>query len=69
MAEEEVKTLCNIDDIFSICDGADLNFDEQKEKCDAAVKASYRNCCMYLCPISNHCGSWVAAETAKLNKK
>jgi len=69
MSDNTSKTLCNIGDLCSMCTGHSngLTFDEMREQCDACVKSTYFNRCMYLC-IDGRCDSQRARDVAAQTK-
>ena len=68
MSAEMEKTLCNTNDIVSICDGESLCFNDQKDNCDAAFESKHSDACIHLCD-NGRCDSHVARHIALQNEK
>jgi hypothetical protein len=62
------KTLCNLNNMVAMCDGAGWRFNEQLKYCDGAKRSSHSDSCMHLCK-GDRCDSHTAQDIAVGMKK
>jgi hypothetical protein len=57
------RTLCNLNGMAAVCNGAAWKFDEQEKYCEGAVESSMGDHCMHLCD-GERCDSYIAQDLA-----
>lgn len=57
------RTLCNLNGLVAVCDGADWDYKDMELHCDGAAPASHRYGCMFLCE-NERCDSVDAQDLA-----
>jgi len=62
-SETDKKTLCNLNGMVSVCDGAGWTFNEQEKYCGGARASSHGDHCMHLCK-GERCDSHIAQDLA-----